>query len=164
MWICNALTLLATLVAFLVVQPQWNIFHIFHKYMPPLVHTTSPIRIDTNELSTWMWFVQTRLYLVLDTVILHSQVTPERPQIAQAHTNNFQNHAFGTYFSGLCLKIFLQCRLPKSGSMSVQNESDSECWNFISSNQQQIQNMTFQILNSSCKSQYSDTTRMQNPY
>ena len=126
------------------------IFHIFHIYMPPLVHTTSPIRFDTNELRTRMWFVQTRFNLVLHTVILHSQVTPERPQIAQAHTNNSPNHAFGTYFSGLCLTIFLQCRLPRSGSISVQYESDSEYWDFISSNQQRIQNLTFQILNSNC--------------
>ena len=107
--------------------------------------------------------LETRFNLVLHTVILHSQVTPERPQIAQAHTNNSQNHAFGTYFSGLCLTIFLQCRLPRSGSISVQYESDSEYWDFISSNQQRIQNLTFQILNSNCKSQYTDTTRMQNP-
>ena len=37
-WICNALTLLATLVAFLVVQPQWNILHIYSIYSTYICH------------------------------------------------------------------------------------------------------------------------------
>ena len=56
------------------------------------------------------------------------------------------------HFSGLCLTIFLQCRLPNLGQFRY---NMNEYWDFISSNQQRIQNLTFQILNSNCKSQYS---------
>ena len=61
--------------------------------------------------------LETRFNLVLHTVIQHSQITPERPQINKKAPNIMcLEHII---FAGPRQTIFVHSPLPKSGSISV---------------------------------------------
>ena len=47
----------------------------------------------TNQLSTRIMMMETRFNLVLHSVILQSQITPERPKIAPGHIRSSQNQS-----------------------------------------------------------------------
>ena len=49
-------------------------------------------RVQPNELKTRVWFWELE-YNQLQTLILHAQITPERPQIILDHPKRFPNDA-----------------------------------------------------------------------
>ena len=53
-------------------------------------------RLEPNELSTRLRFWELEFNLFWHTMILHSQITSDRPQIAPDHPRTFPNYAFGT--------------------------------------------------------------------
>ena len=52
--------------------------------------------LEPNELSTRLKFGELEFNLFWHTMILHSQINPDCPQIAPDHPRTFPNYAFGT--------------------------------------------------------------------
>ena len=92
-------------------------------------------------------------------MILHFQITPERPQITPDHTRSYQNHAFGTNF------------LDWASPNNFSSLSPSQIWDKFDTKYEysnsfpstRIRNFIFQMVDSKSKSHYPVPTLMQNP-
>ena len=73
--------------------------------------------------------------------ILHSQLTPERPQITPDYPQKFLKSSIWDIFTEPCQTSFLHCPLSKSGLNSLQ----SEYWDSNLSTLLQMRNLTFQV-------------------
>ena len=76
---------------------------------------------DTTEAISRLRICQ---IVLQHTVILHSKITPNRPQITPDHTKSSQEHAFGTHFlTGPRQKKILHCPTPPPGELPKPRES-----------------------------------------